>query len=64
MMSSANRLSPVSNASVRLYLNGLFQSQGAGFDYTVSGQAITWLAGTGTAVNMIPADVVRVVYES
>lgn len=55
---------PVSNPSVRFHLNGLLQRQGVGFDYTVSGQAITWLAGTGTAVNMVPADGILVVYES
>ena len=55
---------PVNALSVKLALNGLVQSQGAGRDYTVSGQTITWLASTGTAVNLVPADVIDVWYES
>ena len=43
---------PVSDASVVLRLNGVTQTQGAGADYSVSGQTITWLASTGTAVDM------------
>ncbi len=35
--------SPVSNASVVLYINGQQQEQGAGKDYSISGTAITWL---------------------
>ena len=40
--------------SLSLYLNGVHQKQGAGLDYTVNPAtgAITWLASSGTAVNM------------
>lgn len=55
---------PVSNASVRLYLNGVFQVQGAGNDYTISTTSITWLASSGTAVNMKLTDVLIAVYQS
>ena len=55
---------PVANASVSLYLNGVFQKQGATFDYTISGTAITWLASTGTAVDMETTDYLEAVYES
>lgn len=43
---------PFSAASVVLFLNGVMQKQGAGFDYTISGSTITWLQSTGTAVKM------------
>lgn len=56
--------SPVSAASVALYLNGLLQRQGAGQDYTISGQTITWLASTGTAVDMDTSDELVAVYLS
>jgi len=55
---------PVSDDSVVLYLNGLQQQQGAGFDYTLSGTTITWLASTGTAVDMDTADVLIATYLS
>lgn len=55
---------PVNNASVRLSLNGVIQSQGAGEDYTVSGQTITWLASTGTAVDMDTNDQIIVAYDA
>ena len=55
---------PISDVSVELYLNGLIQEQGAGLDYTISGTTITWLASTGTAINMIADDKLTVVYES
>lgn len=55
---------PISDASLKLYLNGILQQQGAGFDYTISGQTITWLAGTGTAVDMDTGDVLIAVYVS
>lgn len=55
---------PVSNLSVRLYLNGVLQAQGVGRDYTVSGQTVTWLANTGTAVDLEATDEIIVVYES
>ncbi len=53
---------PASNASVRLFLNGVFQQQGVGADYTVSGTAITWLALTGTAVDMTTGDILVAAY--
>ncbi len=55
---------PKSNASLTLFLNGVLQDQGAGKDYTVSGTTITWLAGTGTAVNMQTNDILTAVYVS
>lgn len=55
---------PKANAWVSLYLNGVFQRQGAGFDYTISGTTITWLASSGTAVNMKTGDTLDVVYVS
>lgn len=55
---------PVSNASVSLYLNGVMQRQGAGNDYSISGTTITWLAGTGTAVDMETTDTLDALYES
>ena len=40
--------------SMELRLNGLDQEEGAGRDFTVggNGKQITWLAATGTAVDM------------
>lgn len=55
---------PISNASVQLFLNGLLQRQGAGNDYTISSQTITWLASTGTAVDMETTDTLDAVYLS
>jgi hypothetical protein len=55
---------PVSNASVDLYLNGVHQKQGAGEDYTISGSTITWLASTGTAVDMDTTDELFASYAS
>jgi hypothetical protein len=55
---------PVSNAGVKAYLNGVLQVQGAGEDYTIAGQTITWLAATGTAVDMDTADTLIVTYDS
>jgi hypothetical protein len=55
---------PISNTSVVLYLNGVMQEQGATKDYTVSGVTITWLASTGTAVDMDTTDVLNAVYLS
>jgi hypothetical protein len=55
---------PSSTAALKLYLNGILQIQGAGEDYTVSGTTITWLANTGTAVDMDTADDLIAVYES
>ena len=47
---------PVDGSTLRLYLNGVLQDQGSGKDYTLSGKAITWLAGTGTAVPLELSD--------
>jgi hypothetical protein len=50
--------------SLRLYLNGVKQQEGAGNDYTLSGATITWLASTGTAVDMETTDTLDAVYLS
>lgn len=55
---------PVSNASVALYLNGVHQEQGATKDYTISGSTITWLASSGTAVDMETTDTLVAKYLS
>jgi hypothetical protein len=47
---------PKNNASVSLFLNGIQQEQGATKDYTISGKIITWLASTGTCVDMETTD--------
>jgi hypothetical protein len=53
---------PINNASVSAFLNGVLQHQGAGLDYTISGSTITWLASSGTAVNMDLSDVLHTTY--
>lgn len=55
---------PISPDSVRIWMNGIFQEQGSGKDYTISGQTITWLASSGTAVNMDTDDDLVVEYMS
>lgn len=55
---------PTSILSVKLFLNGLLQKQGATFDYTLSGTTLTWLASSGTAVDMDTSDELRAVYVS
>ncbi len=55
---------PFSGPSVSLYLNGVHQQQGATFDYTISGSTITWLASSGTAVDMDTSDTLIAVYPS
>lgn len=55
---------PINNASVKLFLNGIEQRQGATYDYTISGVTITWLALSGTAVDMDATDVLDAVYLS
>lgn len=55
---------PISATAVVLYLNGVQQEQGATKDYTISGSTITWLASTGTAVDMDTSDVLIAVYWS
>ena len=47
---------PVSDASVMFFNNGILQTQGVGKDYTVSGTTITVLASSGTASNMKATD--------
>jgi hypothetical protein len=56
----------VSAASLQLFLNGVRQKQGAGFDYTVvaSTGVITWLASSGTAVDMETTDTLDASYLS
>ena len=56
---------PFDIASVALYLNGEFLQQGAGFAYVLSGgtnQSIDWLAGTGTAPNLLGTDTIITKY--
>jgi hypothetical protein len=48
--------------TLNLYLNGVHQVEGAGKDYTVSGTTITWLASSGTAVDMDGSDVLEAKY--
>jgi hypothetical protein len=55
---------PLSAVTVELYLNGALQEQGAGADYTISGTTVTWLASSGTAVNMLASDLLIATYES
>jgi len=55
---------PSAAIAVKLFLNGILQVQGAGADYSLSGTTITWLASTGTAVDMDTSDVMIAVYES
>jgi hypothetical protein len=52
--------SPVSE-SLRLFLNGVEQEEGT--DYSIAGTTITWLAGSGTAVNMDTADRLTAYYQ-
>jgi hypothetical protein len=54
-MSDGLDQSPVAG-SLRLYLNGVFQEQGAGKDYTLSGQVVTWLASSGSACDQEVSD--------
>jgi hypothetical protein len=63
-LSDKLNFAPVSSASVLLFLNGVFQAQGAGYDYTISGITITWLASSGTAVDLTTSDVLVAVYQS
>ena len=55
---------PAAVGSLRLELNGVGQSQGAGRDYTVAGQIVTWLASTGTAVDLEVSDRLEAFYLS
>ena len=56
---------PKTTADVELHLNGIFQEQGAGKDYTLGGvgnRTITWLASSGTAVDMKSSDELTATY--
>jgi len=64
VMTDLLNTTPVSNASVELHLNGVLQRQGAGFDYTIATATITWLASSGTAVDMDTNDVLIATYVS
>lgn len=55
---------PVGASSVVLHLNGVMQSQGSGKDYTIASKTITWLASTGTAVDMVSTDELIATYQS
>ena len=55
---------PLDVTKVRLYLNGVQQVYGAGNDFTITGTTITWLASSGSAVNMKTSDTLRAVYTS
>lgn len=57
---------PLTDESVRLFLNGVLQAQGSEGSYTVSStdsQTLVWLAGTGTAISTSTIDRWIVVYE-
>jgi len=56
-------LVPIHDSELQLWLNGILQVQGAGKDYTVSSQTITWLASTGSAVDMEVSDVLVARYK-
>lgn len=53
---------PRTGSTVRLYLNGVQQQEGATKDFTRSGTTITWLASSGTAVDLETSDVLIAVY--
>ena len=55
---------PINAACFKLFLNGVFQDEGTGRDYTRSGGTITWLASSGTAVNMKTSDTLTATYIS
>ena len=63
-LASTLAAAPVSTGSVSLYFNGAFVSQGAGRNYTVSGQTITWLGSTGIAPRMEITDELVALYRS
>lgn len=55
---------PLDVTKVRAYLNGIQQIYGAGNDFTIAGTTLTWLASSGTAVDMATTDSLRLVYLS
>lgn len=58
----AMSFTPITGSGVVAYLNGLMQRQG--FDYTISGATITWLAGSGTGVDLETSDELLVTFFS
>jgi len=55
----------VPSGSVLLICNGVTMLEGAGNDFTISGQTITWLADTGTAPDLtLGVDDLRIFYGS
>jgi len=61
VLATALTQTPVAG-SVKLHLNGVLQKEGAGNKYTVSGTSVTWLAATGTAVDLDATDEILVAY--
>lgn len=55
---------PLGTANFSLYLNGQLQQEGAGNDYTRAGTTITWLASSGTAVDLEASDELLAIYDS
>jgi len=55
---------PRTGSVVKAFLNGVQQEYGAGKDFTVSTDTLTWLAASGTAVDMEVTDVLVVVYST
>ena len=55
---------PLSTGDVDLFVNGIVQTEGVAKDYTVNiaTKKITWLAGTGTAVDLTTLDEIIVFY--
>lgn len=53
---------PSSGSIPLVFLNGILQRSGAGNDYTIAADVITWLASTGTGINIISTDIFEVQY--
>lgn len=55
---------PLGTDDVELFLNGVVQTEGVAKDYTVNitTKKVTWLAGTGTAVDLNASDEIIVFY--
>lgn len=52
---------------IAVYLNGVLQNQGGALDYSVGGAGtneITWLAATGTGIDLVGADQLNIIYRS
>ena len=61
--------SPLGNDvnEIAVYLNGVLQNQGGALDYSVGGAGfdeITWLALTGTGIDLVGADQLNIIYRS